>query len=158
MKNRRGSSQKGATPAFVTRSVILFCLCCRRLLYGVRKHRHVSCTLDRYSERSLVLCAVAGDSSRKNLASLRDVSLELSGILVIDRLCLRAAEYADLSSSADSCSSRSRVLRFIRLHCWHLKILLNGSRSSVERKSLIFNPVRNIHKAVTDRALRGRTA
>ena len=57
--------------------------------------------LDSHSQRSLVLCAVAGDTAGKNLASLGNVSLQLIGILVIDYIIL-AAEYAHFLSSADT--------------------------------------------------------
>ena len=45
-----------------------------RLLCDIRHHRQMSCSLDRCGKLSLMLSAVAGDSSRKNLASLGDIS------------------------------------------------------------------------------------
>ena len=59
----------------------------------------MSCTLNRYRKRSLVLRAVSGDSSGKDLTSLRDVSAQLVAVLVVDYIIL-AAEYADFLSSA----------------------------------------------------------
>ena len=65
----------------------------------------MACSLDRYGKRSLMLCTVACDSSRKDFSSLRYVSLELVYVLVIDLVVLFATEYADFLSSADRAPS-----------------------------------------------------
>lgn len=69
----------------------------------------MSCALDRYCKRSLVLRAVSCDSSGKNLTSLGDISAQLVAVLVIDYIIF-AAEYADFLSSAHA----SLFLREIR--------------------------------------------
>ena len=58
-------------------------------------------SLDCYSQSALMLSAVAGDTTRKDLTSLGNVSLQLIGILVIDYIIL-TAEYANFLSSADA--------------------------------------------------------
>ena len=73
-----------------------------QLIDLIRKKRDVTCSLDRNSQSSLVLCAVAGDAARKDLASLRDVLSQSSGVLIIDRLRVLCAEHTDFSSSAHS--------------------------------------------------------
>ena len=68
-------------------------------------------SLDRDSECSLMLCAVSGDAARKDLASLRDILLQLCYILVIDLVILFPAEYADfLPSVHRSAASRGIAL------------------------------------------------
>ena len=52
----------------------------------------MTCTLDRNGDRSLVLCAVSCDAARKDLAALRDVSLELCGVFVIDDIVFSAED------------------------------------------------------------------
>ena len=46
-----------------------------RLFANVWHQRYVACSLDCYGKGSLVLCTVSCDAARKNLSSLRDVSL-----------------------------------------------------------------------------------
>ena len=70
----------------------------------------MACTLDGCCQLSLMLCAVACDTSRKDLAALGDVALKLVDILVADLVVL-AAEYADLLSSAET--ALSSVAAFI---------------------------------------------
>ena len=79
------------------------------LVLYIRHQCQMSCTLDRHCERSLVLRAVSGDPSGKNLTSLGDVSPELIAVLVIDHIIL-TAEYTNLLSSAHA----SLCLREIR--------------------------------------------
>ena len=73
----------------------------------------MTCTLDGQCNGTLMLRAVACDSSRKDLAALGDVSLQLVDILVAD-LTVVAAEYADFLSSAESAlfSSESAFTAF----------------------------------------------
>lgn len=59
----------------------------------------MSCALDRNRKRSLVLRAVSGDSSGKDLSSLGNISAKLIAVLVIDYIIF-AAEYTDFLSSA----------------------------------------------------------
>ena len=70
-------------------------------------------TLNSQCDGTLMLCAVACNSSRKNLAALRDISLKLVYVLVAD-LTVFAAEYADFLSSAESAllSSESAFTAF----------------------------------------------
>ena len=69
-----------------------------RLVRGERKQRDVSGSLDRLSERSLVLGTGSGGSSGKNLASLCDELSQLGDILVINRIYFIDAELADFPS------------------------------------------------------------
>lgn len=62
-----GQAEKKSTAEAVPKK--LFLLCC------VRHKSDMSCSFDRYSERSLMLCTVPGDPSRKNLSSLGNISL-----------------------------------------------------------------------------------
>ena len=66
--------------------------------------------LDRNGQRSLVLCAAAGDSSRENLSSLGNISLELVHVLIIDT-CVGfvSAEYTNLFPSAGHSSLHGRI-------------------------------------------------
>ena len=75
------------------------------ILY-IRKDRKVTSTLDSQCNGTLMLSAVAGDSSRKDLAALRDISLKLVYVLVAD-LAVLAAEYADFLSPAEAVVSSS---------------------------------------------------
>ena len=73
----------------------------------------MACPLNGKCKRALMLRAVSCDPSRKDLAALRDISLQLVDILVAD-LAFFAAEYAGLSFF---CGIRSvffciRLLRF----------------------------------------------
>lgn len=60
--------------------------------------------LDGCGQLTLMLGAVARNSSGKDLAPLRNISLQLIYILVAD-LTVSAAEYADLLSSVKSAFS-----------------------------------------------------
>lgn len=64
----------------------------------------MSCTFDRERDRSLMLCTVSGDSSRKNFTSLGNIMSQLCSILVADRAVF-SAENTDLSSSSRGSSS-----------------------------------------------------
>lgn len=73
-------------------------------------------SLDRYGQSSLMLRAIAGNASRKNLASLGDILLQLRGILVIDLIILLAAEHADLLASVHRSRTASRSIALIKRH------------------------------------------
>ena len=98
------------------------------ILY-IRKDCKVTSTLNSQSDGTLMLCAVACDPSRKNLAALRDVSLKLVYVLVAD-LTVLAAEYADFLSSAESAllSSKSAFTAFaISLVSHSISLLLRSA-------------------------------
>ena len=59
-------------------------------------------SLDRDGQSSLVLGAIAGDTSGQDLAALGDVLSQLAGILIVDTIVDVAAEHADFLSSAES--------------------------------------------------------
>lgn len=85
----------------------------------------MSCPLDCNGERSLVLCAVTGDPSGKDLASLGNVSAELIAVLVVDHIIL-AAEHADFFPSAHP-SLFLREIRLIRfIECHNLTSILHS--------------------------------
>jgi hypothetical protein len=65
-----------------------------------------------------MLCAGAGNSSGKNLASLADELSELCRILVVDEINLVCAENADLLSSANNRTLRAYcgILGSIHFH------------------------------------------
>ena len=71
-------------------------------------------SLNSYGQCSLMLCAIAGDTTRKDLASLRHVSLQLVGILVINYIIL-TAEYTNFLSSAKSAFFSHRRIGFLSL-------------------------------------------
>ena len=115
----------------------------------------MACSLDCYRESSLVLRAVACDSSGKDLASLRNILAKLVDILVIDLAHLFAAEYADFLSSASASSLHRRVASiFCISHCEFLHSFLraglSGLRSLIERQFLI-DSIRNVHEAIARR-------
>ena len=61
-----------------------------------------------YGQGSLMLSAVASDSARQDLTSLRNVLLQSSNVLEIDGGTLLATEYANFLSSADAATSLHR--------------------------------------------------
>ena len=87
-----------------------------RSILDVRHQGHVAGSLDRDSQSSLMLRAVAGDAARKDLASLGDILLQLRGILVIDLIVLLAAEHADLLASVHGSAAASRSIALIKRH------------------------------------------
>ena len=90
----------------------------KQLLRDVRHQRQMTRPLDGNGQRSLVLRAVAGDPSGKDLASLGYVSFQLVHVLVIDDVIF-SAKYADFLSSAHAASSLCRSIRsvgFIECH------------------------------------------
>ena len=98
------------------------------ILY-IRKDCKVTSTLNSQSDGTLMLCAVACDPSRKDLAALRDVSLKLVYVLIAD-LTVLAAEYADFLSSAESAllSSKSAFTAFaISLVSHSISLLLRSA-------------------------------
>ena len=58
----------------------------------------MSCSLDSYGKLSLVLCAGTGDSSGKNLGTLRNKAAKLSNILIVYEFNLIDTELADFTS------------------------------------------------------------
>ena len=83
----------------------------------------MTCSLDSYCQRSLVLRAIAGDSSGKDLASLRNISLQLIGILIINHIVF-STEYANLFSSAHTASALHRRIAFFCFIISHDRYLL----------------------------------
>ena len=83
------------------------------LLLDVRHQGYVTSSLDRDSKRSLMLRAVPGDPSRKNLASLRDILSQLCDVLVIDLTRLFSTEDADFLSSVHRSAARG-IASFLR--------------------------------------------
>ena len=126
-----------------------------RLLYSVRQQGNVSSTLDCYSQSSLMLCTVSGDTARKDLTSLGYVSLQLVNILVIDTCVLFAAEYTYFLSSTNAAgSSLSRCIAAIFIEC-HLKNLL--SKFLVKRETFVIYSIGNIHETVRNRTAGSRS-
>lgn len=68
------------------------------LFSSIRNERNVSCSLDSYGKLSLVLCAGTGDSSGKNLGTLRNKAAKLSNILIVYEFNLIDTELADFTS------------------------------------------------------------
>ena len=66
-------------------------------------------TLDGGRQLTLMLCAVARDSSRKDFSSFGDISFQLVNVLVADRIVL-AAENTDFLSSVESAFSSETAL------------------------------------------------
>ena len=98
------------------------------ILY-IRKDCKVTSTLNSQSDGTLMLCTVACNPSRKDLAALRDISLKLVYVLVAD-LAVLAAEYADFLSSAESAlfSSKSAFTAFaISLVSHSISLLLRSA-------------------------------
>ena len=82
-----------------------------QLLVGnVGEKRHLASSLDSYGELSLVKSAVAGNTSREDLCSLRDELSELSGILVVDIVHFILAEDANLLSSVLGVERRTLII------------------------------------------------
>ena len=74
------------------------------LVHYVRHQGNVTCSLDSNGQCSLMLCASTGNTTRKDLTSLRYILLQLSCILVIDYAVLITAEYTNFFSSANRSS------------------------------------------------------
>lgn len=66
----------------------------------IRQQCYVTRTLDSDGQLALMLCAGAGNSSRKDLRALGDVLSQACYILVIDLVDVIGAELADLLTSA----------------------------------------------------------
>lgn len=62
---------------------------------GIRKQGHGSGTLDGNCKCALMLCAVAGDTTRQNLAALGHILSQAIAVLVIDVIDFIHAELAD---------------------------------------------------------------
>ena len=69
------------------------------LFSSIRNECNVSCSLDSYGKLSLVLCAGTGDSSGKNLGTLRNKAAKLSNILIVYEFNLIDTELADNATS-----------------------------------------------------------
>ena len=80
----------------------------------------MTCTLDSLGQLTLMLCTGAGHTTRKDLAALRHVSLELCGILVINRIDLIYTESANLSA-ATTAAIRA-IFSFFFSHCHNLLV------------------------------------
>ena len=101
----------------------------------------MTCSLNCNRQCTLMLCTVSGDSSGKDLASLRNILAQLSCILVIDLIIFFAAEYANFFSSASASSLHGRIRSFASVIVSHDGFLLhsnsckkdqmNGSSSSI---------------------------
>ena len=104
--------QKAHHPSMVRCSYI------DELVLNVGHQCNVTCSLDSNSQSSLMFCTVSGDSSRKDLSSLGNVSFQFVNILVIDLVILFATEYANFLSSASASSLHGRIafLCFIVSH------------------------------------------
>lgn len=148
------------------------------LLHRVWHQRHMACALNSNSKCSLMLCTAPGNSSRKNLTSLGNKSLQLVYILVIDaRTRLVRAEHANFLSSAGHSSLHRRValIRALFLIEWHIYrpfprfFVLLAARTKhpgfsvsctcshlVKRKFLV-NSFRHIHKTVIGCRARSRS-
>ncbi len=104
-------------------------------ILDIGHQRDMTGSLDRNRQRSLVLCAVSCDSSRKDLPALGDKSLELVGILVVNDIIL-SAEHTNLFSSvhgASPCRSVACVFSIIR----HLFVSSLTGASLMRRSVLI---------------------
>ena len=75
-------------------AVCLFCIVA--LVAYVRKQGNLTCTLDRGVQIALVLCASAGNTTGKDLCTLRNKLSQLCNILVIDGVDLVHTENANL--------------------------------------------------------------
>lgn len=96
------------------------------------------CPLDGKRQGALMFCAVSRNPSRKDLASLGDISLELVSIFVADSVIGFSAENADFLSSVESArpSLEPTVVSSGRLIVSHGLTpfqydQLNGSSSSI---------------------------
>ena len=93
----------------------------------------MACPLNGKCKRALMLRAVSCDPSRKDLAALRDISLQLVDILVADLIIL-AAEHTDFLSSVESAFSSETALTVCSLLSHDLFSFINtASRSCLIR-------------------------
>lgn len=87
-------------------------ICCF-LVLSVKCVRHqcnVAGTFDRCRERALMLCACAGDPSRKDLSSLRHVAFQLVRVFVVNIIMFFVrTKRANFFPSARASSSRRRI-------------------------------------------------
>ena len=112
-----------------------------QLVLNVRHQGNMSCSLDRYCKSSLVFCTVSCDPSRKDLASLRNIFLQLCNVLVIDLVILFTTEYSHFFSSARRASSLESALWSASLFVSHdgspfftMKFFFPGSKKPRQRK------------------------
>ena len=124
------------------------CLSSYLLICSIRQKCNMTCSLDCRCKSSLMSCTCSGDSSGKNLTSLRNVFLKSIDIFVGNCLILLSTEDANLLSSADHaspCGSLSSFLislnRFIVSHYVFLLFDLT-------ERQFFFHSVRNVHEAV----------
>ena len=81
---------------------------------NVRKKCYLTCSLDSDGQLTLVLCASAGYTTRKDLCALGNELSETSGVLVIDLSHLLGAEHTDFFLSA--VRTEGRMLIFVSVH------------------------------------------
>ena len=92
------------------------CVFLRQSIAGVRKQSQVSCSLDCFSQLTLMFRASTGNSSGKNLGTFGNETSQFSGIFIIDRLNFVHAELANLFLRfSSSGSSVFKVFSFC--HC-----------------------------------------
>lgn len=92
---------------------------------------NVSCSLYRNRQSSLMLCAVSGNSSRKDFSSLRNISLQHCRVLVIDHTVLVSTEHTNFLSSASAFSLHLRISLVTFIKC-HGGILLQSFQNQLD--------------------------
>ena len=121
-----------------------------RSVLHVGHKRDLACSLDCDCQSSLMLCAVAGNSSGKDLASLRNILLQLRYILVIDLVVLFSTEHADFFPSVYRSASGSIALICKRHNKTSLrKKGISGCPASLLfKRQLLIDSVRNVDESV----------
>ena len=128
--NVRSCRHGARSPALSQENTAILCLRMAvsvfdfRLFLNIGHKRKMTCSLDRYGKRSLMLCTVAGNSSRQDLAALGNVFPKLCYILVIDLIVLCSAEHSDFFSSAAAASLHWRIWSFASVIVSHVGSLL----------------------------------
>lgn len=89
------------------------------LILYIRHERQMSCSLNSSGERPLMSCTVSGDPSRKDLASLGYISLQLCRILIIDHIVF-STKNTYFFSSANAASPLHRRIGFVCFIISHL--------------------------------------
>ncbi len=103
------------------KSTAFFMLC---LVLYVRHHSQMTCSLNSNCQRSLMFCTVSGDSSGKNLTSLRYVSFQFCDILVINLIVFFSTEYTYFFSSAAASSLHRRIRSLTSVICHETRDLV----------------------------------
>ena len=121
-----------------------------RLLYYIRDQSDLTCTLYSYGQCSLMLSAVPGNSSRKDLSTLGNVLPYKICILIIDYLIRICTEYTYFLTSAHRSSSHGSRILLLCLIVRHNvpPILLKGQ--------VVFDTFRNAHEVIRAGILRCR--